>query len=59
MEDIREKYRRTMFVEGNPFIREMKKGETIDQYCARHELFRASRPVIRYDGPLPKVMNLW
>jgi len=59
MEDIKKKYTRSMDIEDNPFRRELRKGETIDQYVARHELFRDTRPTIKYDGPMPSVMSLW
>jgi len=58
MEDLRNKYRMSMQIDENPF-RPHFVGMTPDQYCATHELFRMSRPIIFYDGHLPKVMKLW
>jgi len=31
----------------------------VNEYCKKHELFQMRRPLIYYDGPLPKVLNLW
>jgi glycosyltransferase involved in cell wall biosynthesis len=59
MEDLREKYRRSMSIEGNPFKPNFERFDNADQYCAQHELFHMRRPIIFYNGPLPKVMKLW
>ena len=61
MEELREKYKKRMFIEGNPFFpKELKdKFKTPDDYCKNHDLFQMTRPIIFYNGPLPKVMNLW
>ena len=59
MEDLRQKYLRSMSLKDNPFRKELRKGETVEQYIARHDLFRANRPMIHYDGPMPSVLKLW
>lgn len=58
MENIREKYRKRMKVKDNPF-KNAYKDKTADQYCASHEIFLMTIPLINYLGPLPSVMKLW
>ena len=31
----------------------------VNEYCKKHELFRMSRPISFYDGPLPQCLKLW
>jgi glycosyltransferase involved in cell wall biosynthesis len=57
MENLREKYRRTFSISDNPYTKNLK--ISFDKYCANHELFRVTRPMIQYDGSLPSVMKLW
>jgi len=61
MENLREKYRRSMNVPDNPFKRHYDNlgCKNIDEYCAKHNIFKGSIPLINYTGKLPKVMNLW
>ena len=57
MEDLRRKYAQCMEIYPDSF---KKAGiENVNQYCASHEVFRKTRPLIVYDGPHPKVMMLW
>lgn len=35
------------------------KGMSVDEYCRDHELFRGTRPTIRFNGHLPECMHLW
>ena len=50
---------RSLDVPDNPYKGELKKGESKEQYIARHDLFRMTRPMIDYTGPMPSVMKLW
>jgi len=61
MENLREKYRRSMDVPDNPFKRHYDnlKCKNVDEYCAKHNIFKGTLPLIKYDGPLPKIMRLW
>ncbi len=57
MEDLRRKYAQCMNIYSESF---KKAGfENVDQYCAKHEVFRKTRPLIVYDGSHPKVLGLW
>ena len=58
MEDLRQKYTKTMAIPSNPY-KSVYGTKTPDEYCATHELFRGTRPIINYRGPLPRVMKLW
>lgn len=59
VENMRRKYKRTMHIAGNPFKPLFEKYKDIDDYCAHHEIFNMTLPLINYVGPLPKVMRLW
>jgi hypothetical protein len=53
-EKIRKKYTQCMKI-----MPEIFNTDDPNHYCKYHELFRGTRPVIRYFGALPKVMKLW
>jgi len=59
MEYVREKYRRTMKIPGNPFKPEFERFKDTDEYCKSHPFFMMTKPVIFYYGPLPEVLKLW
>jgi glycosyltransferase involved in cell wall biosynthesis len=59
MEDLRVKYELRGKIEGNPFAPEHERFKTNDEYCAAHPLFRMTRPIILWDGNLPKCLKLW
>ena len=59
MEDVRKKYAMQRDIKGNPFAEEFKRYKDNDEYCSHHPLFIKVRPLISYQGPLPKVMKLW
>ena len=61
MENLREKYRRSMEVPDNPYRAhyEELKCKSVDEYCAQHNIFKGSIPLIHYDGKLPKILGLW
>ena len=42
-----------------PYATEILSFPDNDTYCRNHEIFKKTRPLINYYGPLPKVMKLW
>jgi len=51
---------RRKYLQCSKIYPEMLKGfKDVDEYCSKHSLFTGMRPIINYNGPLPKVMRLW
>ena len=57
IEDIVKRYR-SRHIKDNPFTGKMSKNE-FDRYLRTHQMLRGTLPLSKYDGPMPKVMNLW
>ena len=58
LEATRRKYAQNMRV--FPAFFEKQIGiKDVNEYCRIHELFRMTRPMILYEGPLPQIMKLW
>lgn len=57
MESLRRRYRQCMSI---PFFTPaFKDFKDVNEYCSKHDIFKGTRPLIRYDGKLPFWMGLW
>jgi len=57
IEELANKYRKRR-IPDNPYTGHMSK-EELQKYLKTHDILRGMIPLIKYDGSLPKVMELW